>query len=101
MVMGMLRQRMAEDGLRLHPGKTRLVPVCSRPPRRQGGGKGPGTFDFPGFTLLWQKTRKGHWGQNFKTRKARLEVGPRRLLSTPSTPAGPGAARLALQARQW
>jgi RNA-directed DNA polymerase len=72
MVMAMLRQRMAEYGLRLHPEKTRLVPF-KRPPTRQDGGKGPGTFDFLGFTLLWQKTRKGHWGQNFKTRKARLQ----------------------------
>jgi RNA-directed DNA polymerase len=72
MVMGMLHQRMAEYGLRLHPGKTRLVPF-ERPQGRQDGGKGPGTFDFLGFTLLWQKTRKGHWGQNFRTRKARLQ----------------------------
>ena len=72
MVMGMLRQRMAEYGLRLHPEKTRLVPF-KRPSSRQDGGKGPGTFDFLGFTLLWRKTRRGHWGQNFKTRKARLQ----------------------------
>jgi group II intron reverse transcriptase/maturase len=72
MVMGMLRQRMAEYGLRLHPEKTRLVPF-ERPPSRSEGGKGPGTFDFLGFTLFWQKTRKGHWGQNFRTRKARLQ----------------------------
>lgn len=72
MVMGMLHQRMAEYGLRLHPEKTRLVPF-ERPPEGQDGGKGPGTFDFLGFTLLWQKTRKGHWGQNFRTRKARLQ----------------------------
>ncbi len=72
MVMAMLRQRMAENGLRLHPEKTRLVPF-KRPSSRHDGGKGPGSFDFLGFTLLWQKTRKGHWGQNFKTRKARLQ----------------------------
>lgn len=72
MVMAMLHQRMGEYGLRLHPEKTRLVPFA-RPPRRQDGGKGPGTFDFLGFTLLWQRTRKGHWGQHFRTRKARLQ----------------------------
>jgi RNA-directed DNA polymerase len=72
MVMGMLRQRMAEYGLRMHPEKTRLVPF-SRPPSRPEGGKGPGTFDFLGFTLLWQRTRQGYWAQNFKTRKARLQ----------------------------
>ena len=72
MVLGMLQQRMAEYGLKLHPEKTRIVPF-RRPPPRQDGGKGPGTFDFLGFTLLWRKTRKGHWGQNFATRKARLQ----------------------------
>jgi group II intron reverse transcriptase/maturase len=71
-VMAMLHQRMAEYGLRLHPEKTRLVPF-GRPPRRQDGGKGPGTFDFLGFTLLWRRTRQGNWGQNFRTRKARLQ----------------------------
>jgi RNA-directed DNA polymerase len=72
MVMGMLRQRMAEYGLRLHPEKTRLVHF-ERPPRWQDGGKGPETFDFLGFTLLWRKTQKGHWGQWFRTRTARLQ----------------------------
>ncbi|HSQ54978.1 MAG TPA: group II intron reverse transcriptase/maturase [Gemmata sp.] len=70
-VMEMLRERMAAYGLRLHPEKTRLVPF-NRPTSRQGG-KGPGTFDFLGFTLLWRKTRKGPWAQNFRTRKARLQ----------------------------
>jgi group II intron reverse transcriptase/maturase len=72
MVMAMLHQRMAEFALRLHPEKTRLVPF-KRPPSGQGGGKGPGTFDFLGFTLLWRKTPAGHWGQSFKTRTARLQ----------------------------
>jgi group II intron reverse transcriptase/maturase len=70
-MLEMLRQRMAQYGLRLHPEKTRLVPF-SRPPRRQQEGKGPGTFDFLGFTLLWRRDRKGYWGQNFRTRTARL-----------------------------
>lgn len=72
MVMGMLHERMAAYGLRLHPEKTRLVPF-DRPSPRQDGGKGPGTFDFLGFTLLWRKTRNGPWGQNFRTREARLQ----------------------------
>jgi RNA-directed DNA polymerase len=69
-VMQMVHRRMAEHGLRLHPEKTRLVPY-QRPSRRQMGGKGPGTFDFLGFTLYWRKTRRGHWGQGYRTRKAR------------------------------
>jgi group II intron reverse transcriptase/maturase len=72
MVMAMLHERMAAYGLRLHPEKTQLVPF-SRPTSRQQGGKGPGTFDFLGFTLLWRKTRNGAWGQNFRTREARLQ----------------------------
>lgn len=72
MVMEMLGERMAAYGLRLHPEKTRLVPF-KRPSPRQDGGKGPGSFDFLGFTLLWQKTQKGPWAQNFRTRKARLQ----------------------------
>jgi group II intron reverse transcriptase/maturase len=72
MVMAMLHQRMAEYGLRLHPAKTRLV-AFRKPPRGGQGGKGPGTFDFLGFTLLWRRTRKGPWAQNFKTQKARIQ----------------------------
>jgi hypothetical protein len=72
MVKQMVHQRMREFGLRLHPEKTRLVPF-QRPPRQQGGGKGPGTFDFLGFTLYWSKTLKGHWGQSFRTRTARFQ----------------------------
>ncbi len=71
-VMAMLHQRMTEYGLRLHPEKTRLVHF-ERPPRWPEGGKGPGTFDFLGFTLLWRRTQTGKWGQNFRTRKARLQ----------------------------
>lgn len=70
-VMEVLPKRMARYGLRLHPEKTRLFPF-RRPPRGQTGGKGPGTFDFLGFTLLWRRTRNGSWAQNFQTRTARL-----------------------------
>ncbi len=75
MVMAMLHARMAACGLRLHPEKTRLVPF-DRPAPRQDGGKGPGTFDFLGFTLLWRKTRNGPWA----TRQGR-DPGESRLLS--------------------
>ena len=68
----MLRQRMEEYGLRLHPDKTRLV-YFKRPPWSKKEGKGPGTFDFLGFTLLWQRARKGGWGQGFRTQMARLQ----------------------------
>ena len=63
--------RVALLGLTLHPEKTRLLPF-GRPPARQEGGKGPGTFDFLGFTLYWGRARTGRWKMWCKTRSARL-----------------------------
>jgi hypothetical protein len=70
-VMGVLAKRMGRFGLTLHPDKTRLLPF-GRPPASQQGGKGPGTFDFLGFTLYWGRTRQGRWQMWCKTRTARL-----------------------------
>jgi RNA-directed DNA polymerase len=69
-VMAVLGKRLQRFGLTLHPEKTRLVPF-GRPPK-DGGGKGPGTFDFLGFTWYWRRARKGRWNVYCKTRKARL-----------------------------
>ena len=42
---------------------------CVRTPRaRERGGKGPGTFDFLGFTMYWRRTRHGRWEMWCKTR---------------------------------
>jgi RNA-directed DNA polymerase len=70
-VMAVLGKRLGRFGLTLHPDKTRLVPF-RRPPRGQEAGKGPATFDFLGFTLYWQRGRKGGWSMRCKTRGARL-----------------------------
>lgn len=70
-VMEVLGKRMGRFGLTLHPDKTRLVPF-RRPPREQDHGKGPGTFDFLGFTLYWRRIRSGRWEMACKTRQARL-----------------------------
>jgi group II intron reverse transcriptase/maturase len=70
-VMGVLGQRMRRYGLELHPEKTRLISF-GWPPRRQEKGKGPGTFDFLGFTVLWTRSRNGKWRMGFKTRRASL-----------------------------
>jgi RNA-directed DNA polymerase len=67
-----LTERMAEYGLTLHPEKTRIIPF-RRPSKEQKNGKGPGTFDFLGFTLYWRRTRSGLWVLGMKTRKARLQ----------------------------
>lgn len=70
-VMKALGARFGRFGLKLHPEKTRLIPF-QRPSRGQRDGKGPGTFDFLGFTVLWYRNRKGSWTPRFKTRKASL-----------------------------
>lgn len=68
-VLTMLEERMGRYGLQLHPDKTRLVRF-ERPPRDQGGGKGPGSFDFVGFTVYWERGRTGSWRVACKTRRA-------------------------------
>lgn len=70
-VMAVLGKRFERYGLALHPDKTRLM-AFARPPASQQGGKGPGTFDFLGFTFYWGRTRKGVWTMKCKTRHARL-----------------------------
>lgn len=70
-VMEVLGKRLGRYGLKLHPDKTRLVPF-ERPTKRQQGGKGPGTFDFLGFTLYWRRTPWGSFRPACKTRHARL-----------------------------
>lgn len=70
-VYAVLGQRTERFGLALHPDKTRLL-AFRRPPGTQQSGKGPGTFDFLGFTCYWKRTRGGRWEVAFKTRRARL-----------------------------
>lgn len=68
-VQAVLGPRFARFGLALHPDKTRLL-AFERP--RTPNGKGPGTFDFLGFTFYWGKARSGHRVPRVKTRKASL-----------------------------
>lgn len=71
-VMEVLGKRFERFNLSLHPDKTRLVDF-RRPPKEQTGGKGPGSFDFLGFTVYWRRNRKGlGWHVASKTRKARI-----------------------------
>jgi len=70
-VNAVLVKRFERHGLALHPDKTRLV-AFARPRAWQRGGKGPGTFDFLGFTFYWRRTRRGRWVMGCKTRHARL-----------------------------
>lgn len=70
-VMGVITKRFEKYGLRLHPEKTQVVRY-ERPNQGSSKGKGPGTFDFLGFTHYWRRSRKGNWVPRVKTRKARL-----------------------------
>ncbi|HEY4001016.1 MAG TPA: group II intron reverse transcriptase/maturase [Candidatus Xenobia bacterium] len=70
-VAAVMPKRMERFGLTLHPEKTRLIRF-ERPPRTQTSGKGPGTFDFLGFTCYWKRTRNGRWQMALKTRQGRL-----------------------------
>jgi RNA-directed DNA polymerase len=70
-VIAVLSKRFERHGLTLHPDKTRLI-AFTRPPASQRGGKGPGTFDFLGFTFYWGRTRRGRWMMWCRTRHARL-----------------------------
>jgi group II intron reverse transcriptase/maturase len=73
-----LGERLGSFGLTLHPDKTRLVPF-RRPPAEQAGGKGPGTFDFLGFTFYWGRAKSGRWCMWCKTRHARLQRAKRSI----------------------
>ena len=66
-VAEVLGKRMERFRLTLHPEKTRLI-AFERPKARERGGKGPGTFDFLGFTMYWRRTRHGRWEMSCKTR---------------------------------
>jgi len=68
-VQRVLGRRFERYGLELHPDKTRLLPF-ERP--RTPEGKGPGTFDFLGFTFYWGRARSGYRVPRVKTRKASL-----------------------------
>lgn len=73
-VLEKLRARMAQFGLQLHPEKTRLIPF-GRPPKSSKTDGGSGTFDFLGFTMYWERSRKGGWRLGMKTRKASYRKG--------------------------
>ena len=58
-----LRERFAEFGLELHPGKTRLIEFgryAARDRAARGEGK-PETFTFLGFTHICATTRAGRF----------------------------------------
>lgn len=81
-VQDVLPKRFGKYGLRLHPGKTRLVrfaPPSSTPPR-SGGKQRERSFDLLGLTLYWGRSRKGRWVVKQKTAKDRLRRSLRRVV---------------------
>ena len=71
-VIEVLGKRLEKYGLSLHPEKTRLIQF-RRPSSDQGSGKGPGSFEFLGFTVYWRRNSGSRgWHMSWKTRKARL-----------------------------
>jgi RNA-directed DNA polymerase len=71
-----MRERFEKFALSLHPEKTRLIEfgryaVHNR--QRRGLGK-PETFDFLGFTLICEQSRRGHFQIRRKTRRDRMRV---------------------------
>lgn len=69
-VWAVLPKRFERFGLDLHPEKSGILPF-GRPPCDQRG-KGPGSFDFLGFTHHWARSRRGNWVVKRKTIRSRL-----------------------------
>jgi RNA-directed DNA polymerase len=81
--LAVLPKRFGRYGLTLHPEKTKLV-MFERPKGKpedngQVGSKGPGTFDFLGFTHYWGPSRKGSWVVKRKTMKKRFTRALKRI----------------------
>lgn len=75
-VEAVLPKRFGRFGLTLHPDKTRLLRF-GRPGWNDR--KGPGSFDFLGFTHLWARSRKGAWVIKQKTAKSRFSRAVKKI----------------------
>jgi len=74
--LDMLRNRLKEFALSLHPEKTRLIEFgreAENNRKRRGLGK-PETFDFLGFTFICGRSRRGKFLIKRKTRRDRMRV---------------------------
>jgi len=72
--LDMMRARLEEFALSLHPEKTRLIEFGrhAAADREQRGLGKPETFNFLGFTFICSKSRKGHFLIKRKTRRDRM-----------------------------
>ncbi len=74
--LDVLRERLEEFALSLHPEKTRLIEFgrfAAENRKRRGLGK-PETFNFLGFTFICGKSRRGKFLIKRKSRRDRLRV---------------------------
>jgi RNA-directed DNA polymerase len=71
-VMEVLPKRFGKYGLKLHPGKTRVIAFKRPESKDDGPPSNDGTFDFLGLTHYWGKSRKGSTVVMRKTAKSRL-----------------------------
>ena len=74
--LDMMRERLQEFALSLHPEKTRLIEfgrLAAENRKRHGLGK-PETFTFLGFIFICSKTRQGKFQIKRKTRRDRMRA---------------------------
>jgi RNA-directed DNA polymerase len=74
--LAMMRDRLGEFALSLHPEKTRLIEFgrsAAENRKRRRLGK-PETFDFLGFTFICSKTRRGKFQIKRKSRRDRMRT---------------------------
>ena len=71
-VLRVLAKRLEKYGLRLHPGKTRMVEFCRPSKSSRGGSQRERSFAMLGFTHYWGRSRKGRWVVKRKTAKDRF-----------------------------
>ena len=74
-VLAVLAKRLGKFGLSLHPDKTRLLDFRKPWNHKDSGGKGPGSFDFLGFTHYWARSRKRVLGGEAEDREKPLHKG--------------------------
>jgi group II intron reverse transcriptase/maturase len=72
----MLRERLQEFSLMLHPDKTRLIEFgrFAAAQREKRGLRRPETFNFLGFTFICGRSRRGHFLLQRKTRSDRMRA---------------------------
>jgi hypothetical protein len=83
-VMAVLAKRFEKYGLTLHREKTCVIrftqpPRGGQPRRRRDVPTWPGSVDLLGFTLYWEKSRRGIWVIKYKTASDRLSRALKRI----------------------